>query len=194
MKIYTKTGDDGETGLLGGVRVSKADAVIATTGDLDELNSWLGLVRSHCQSEPQLESAEGLDRWLQRLQNELFDLGARVASCMAESQKSVEFSMDKVHFLEHLIDQIDAEIPALTAFILPSGAVPGSMLHLARTVCRRAERQLVQLNMRLTADGRNPLSIEQTYLNRLSDLLFVMARFVNHALKKTETQWQAERG
>ena len=183
MKIYTKTGDEGETGLLGGVRVSKSHLAIQVCGALDETNSFIGLARSG--SLP-----DDVDAVLTQIQHDLFDLGSRVAACLGESKRPPQFPVQRATELEDLIDRFDGELPPLEAFILPSGCPAGSTIHLARSVCRRSERQLVELkNIGVEAD----LSSELVYLNRLGDLLFVIARFVNLRNRVSETQWNVGR-
>ncbi|MEL7497200.1 MAG: cob(I)yrinic acid a,c-diamide adenosyltransferase [Planctomycetota bacterium] len=185
MKIYTKTGDQGETGLLGGCRVSKAHIAVAVTGTIDETNSLLGLARS------QLQHAE-IDGFLELLQHDLFDLGSRIAACLTESSRAAAFDESKISTLEEMIDQIDSKIPQLQSFILPGGSTGGSTLHLSRSVCRRAERELVLLVEWLANSpdhSSQRLDLELIYLNRLSDLLFVLARFANQLEKHPETLW-----
>lgn len=184
MKIYTRTGDEGETGLLGGLRVSKSHPVIEVCGTLDETNCWLGLARS--------EQIDGsMDKLIDQIQNDLFDIGSRIAASLSESGSAAQISSDRIGELESAIDQWDATVPPLQAFILPSGAQSGCRLHMARAVCRRAERQLVSLVESL---DDSELATETVYLNRLSDLLFVMARAMNQSEGKVETQWRASRG
>lgn len=183
MKIYTRTGDDGETGLLGGRRVSKSHQAIEVCGSLDEANSWLGLVRS----EPL--DAE-IDSLLGKVQNELFDLGSRVAACLGESGRAADFPKAGIEALEQAIDHWESTLPPLEAFILPSGCESGCRLHLARSVARRAERQLVALAQSLDS---NVLKWELVYVNRLSDLLFVLARSVNQLAGRPEIKWTAKR-
>ena len=192
MKIYTKTGDGGNTGLLGGVNVSKSHLAVETCGTIDELNSVIGVVGSHLKknetdhNNPQSQ----LLNQLRQIQNDLFDLGSRVAACLSDADRAANFSPDKPSELESLIDQYDATLPALTAFILPSGSVAGCQLHLARSVCRRAERRLVELSR---SDVERDFPTERIYLNRLSDLLFVLSRVVNRDAGVAETQWQVTR-
>ena len=204
MKIYTKSGDKGETGLLGGIRVSKSHLVIGVCGTLDEANSLIGLARSHIATEsssnanPQTQN--DVDLLLGQIQNDLFDLGSRVAACLGESHRPPEFPVARAIELERQIDLFQAELPPLTAFILPGGNLFGSTLHLSRSVCRRAERELVQLiESKPGSDlsGSNSdgnLSVEMVYLNRLSDLLFVLARIANVRAGQPETQWNVGRG
>ena len=197
MKIYTKTGDQGETGMLGGVRISKSSIAIQVTGGLDETNSLLGVIVSQL---PELLASPtpnsiAIRKKIHQIQNDLFDLGSRVSACLSESSKATEFLPARAKVLESWIDEIQNALPALTAFILPGGCSAGSFLHLARAVCRRTERDLVALT---NADLKWPtdvkpserLSAELVYLNRLSDLLFVMARYVNQQLSCPETKWQ----
>ncbi len=191
MKIYTKTGDDGETGLLGGVRVSKSHLAIGACGALDETNSIIGVVRSALwtrESQPLKEGInfDDVDAVLSRIQNELFDLGSRVAACLGESQRATEFPESRSKKLEQDIDLFQSELPPLTAFILPGGNTAGSSLHLARAVCRRSERDIVAL---IESGVQQPLDLELIYLNRLGDLLFVLARIANVRTGFPETQW-----
>lgn len=183
MKIYTRTGDDGETGLLGGLRVSKAHQVIEVCGTLDETNCWLGLVRSE-------KIDASIDGLLEQIQNDLFDIGSQIAASLADSARAVEVSRERIAELESAIDHWDSTLPPLQAFILPSGAQAGCRLHMARSVCRRAERQLVSLVESLETKA---LTAESVYLNRLSDLLFVLARSMNQIAGQVETQWRADR-
>ena len=199
MKIYTKTGDQGETGMLGGVRISKSSIAIDVTGGLDETNSVLGIVASQLNqlSSDQVAACITVQPMIYQIQNDLFDLGSRVSACLSESGRAVEFSSERTVVLEQWIDQLQQDLPELTAFILPGGGSAGSFLHQARAVCRRTERGLVGL---AAADldwptasniaGDQRMSIELAYLNRLSDLLFVMARYVNHQAGCEESKWQ----
>lgn len=177
MKIYTKTGDQGETGLLGGLRVTKDHPAIWVCGELDETNSALGMARSLGLS-PDLETA------IQLVQQQLFQLGARVAGWRASETVQLE---QAVAAQEDLIDLLEAELPPLDAFILPGGSPQGAALHMARTICRRAERRLVTL--RQTSNSPAEFAVELIYLNRLGDLLFVMARVENHRRQQPETRW-----
>ena len=179
MKIYTKTGDTGETSLFDNSRVSKADARVDAYGEVDELNACLGAAR-----------AAGVDAdmsgALEQIQKDLFAVGARLAdpsARIAERVTKAAVTDADVRRLEETIDRLEAGLPPLRRFILPGGSPAGSLLHLARTVCRRAERRAV---------GLAPASVEPAvivYLNRLSDLLFVMARAVNHGAGVPETEW-----
>ncbi len=180
MKIYTKTGDAGETGLLGGVRVSKNHVCIEVCGTLDELNSMIGLVRSGMPNE-------AVNLLLLQIQNDLFDLGGRVAGSLGKSTRRPGFGEHRIAFLEANIDEIQSKLPALTNFILPDGCAESCQLHLARAVCRRAERSLVGLRELGTECD---LAAELIYLNRLSDFLFVAARYINNLAGQTETAWE----
>jgi len=179
MRIYTKTGDAGETGLFDGTRVSKADVRVEAYGAVDELNAWLGLVRA---SHPGTD----IDALLGQIQRDLFALGAVLADPqhrIAARVKKATLEAADVTRLEEAIDELDAKLPHLRRFILPGGSPAGAMLHLARTVCRRAERRIVALGR----DAVDPVAI--TYMNRLSDLLFVMARALNDRAGTSETEW-----
>ena len=176
MKIYTKTGDQGETSLFDGTRVSKADARVDTYGDVDELQAWLGFARA-------TGAPERLGVMLEQIQRDLFALGAQLADPqhrIAGRVTKASLSADDVARLETWIDALEETLPALRHFILAGGAPSGAALHIARAVCRRAERRMVAL-------GADALLI--TYINRLSDLLFVMARAANQDAASPETEW-----
>jgi cob(I)alamin adenosyltransferase len=164
-KVYTKTGDAGETALVGGTRVSKAQARVVAFGDVDELNSLLGVARTFLADEE-------LDAELGRIQNELFILGADLASPSDVQLRRVDETL--VQELEQLIDRLLEELEPLQEFILPGGSQAGAFLHLARTVARRAERSVVLLTEQESINAH-----ALVYLNRLSDYLFVAARVVN---------------
>ncbi len=171
-RIYTRTGDGGDTGLTTGERVRKYDLRVAAYGDVDETNACVGLVRQHTGGEPEL------DAMLERIQNELFDLGADLSTPERgvkgfEPLRVVQGQVDR---LEREIDRLNADLAPLRSFVLPGGSPAAAYLHLARTVCRRAERLAVKLSD-IEAEDVSPQCIR--YLNRLSDLLFVMARWVN---------------
>ena len=179
MKIYTRTGDSGDTALFDGTRVPKSDGRVAAYGDLDELNAWLGLVARTCPMAT-------LATQLQQIQRDLFAVGARLADPshrIAGRVTKAAVSMEDVARLEGWIDEYDASIPPLRRFILAGGAPAGAALHVARTVCRRAERAMVQLG-----EGAFENELLQ-YVNRLSDLLFTMARAVNHRTGIAEIEW-----
>lgn len=164
-RIYTKTGDDGSTGLADGSRVSKHDPRIESYGTVDELNSLLGLAARCGQQEPALASV------LARIQNDLFDLGADLAT---PGEEGLRITHGQVVALERDIDQLNADLQPLESFVLPGGSELSAWLHVARTVCRRAERSIVMLTGETSL---NPQVLP--YVNRLSDLLFVMARWAN---------------
>ncbi len=189
MKIYTKTGDQGETGLLGGVRVPKSHLAIEVCGCLDETNSLIGLAQCHLGSVED-ENCQLVSGSLSQIQNDLFDLGSRVAACVGESARPAEFPTARITQLEEWIDQYQAELPPLTQFILPGGGLSGSTLHLARAICRKTERRLVTL---IGSGVQRELKDEMIYLNRLGDLIFVMARVVNLQTGSTETNWSVTR-
>jgi cob(I)alamin adenosyltransferase len=179
VKIYTKTGDAGETSLFDNSRVSKADARVDAYGEVDELNACLGAAR-----------AAGLDADLrilvESIQKELFAVGARLAdpsSRIAGRVTKAVLGDADVARLEAAIDTLEAALPPLTKFILPGGSPAGALLHLARTVCRRAERRVIALG----AGAVEPIVV--VYLNRLSDLLFVMARAANSRAGVPEVEW-----
>lgn len=186
MKIYTKTGDSGETGLFGGGRVSKADPRVAAYGDVDELNAWLGLARASVGDAR--ETAE-LAAMIEHIQRDLFALGSRLADPghkIAGRVTKAAIGASDITRLEGWIDRLEAELPVLTRFILPGGAPAGASLHVARTICRRAERAMVAL---LQVDGDAFESDLLVYVNRLSDLLFVMARSANRRAGTQEIEW-----
>ena len=179
MKIYTKTGDAGETSLFDNTRVSKADARVEAYGDVDELNAALGAARAALTDED-------LTAALTAIQQELFALGARLAdpsSRIAGRVTKAAIPAEAIERLERTIDRLEGELPPLRRFILPGGGQAGAMLHLSRTICRRAERRVVGLGA-AAVDGAIVI-----YLNRLSDLLFVMARAANHRAGLSEIEW-----
>ncbi|HEX9293906.1 MAG TPA: cob(I)yrinic acid a,c-diamide adenosyltransferase [Gemmatimonadales bacterium] len=177
MKIYTKTGDAGETGLFGGGRVPKDDPRVRAYGEVDELNAAIGL-------------AAALDPWaydrdrLEAIQRDLFTIGAELATPDPAKLKSPSLDGARVRTLEEGIDGHEANLPPLKNFILPGGSPKAAAFHLARTVCRRAERTIVEL-----ARGQKVNPEIVTYLNRLSDLLFVLARAVNKFVGRGDTPW-----
>lgn len=178
MKLYTRTGDAGDTSLFDGTRVKKNDARVDTYGDVDELNAWLGLARA-------ARVAPAIDEALDRVQRDLFALGARIADPaekIADRVSKATLGDDDVERLEQLIDRLEEGLPPLRRFILPGGGAGGAALHVARTVCRRAERRMVSLQPPLDASLLR-------YVNRLSDLLFVMARAANHEAHAPEIEW-----
>jgi len=178
MKIYTKTGDVGETALYGGRRVLKNDLRIETYGTTDELNSWIGLVRDVITDEAQRQL-------LKSIQDRLFTIGATLAADSDNSKLIVpDLHESDVQQLESAIDLMETSLPALKNFILPGGHVYVSYCHLARTVCRRAERMVVALN---SVSVVSPLVVK--YLNRLSDYLFVLSRKMAQDLQSEEIIW-----
>ncbi len=183
MKIYTKTGDAGDTGLFGGPRVRKSDPRVEAYGEVDELNAAIGAVRATVEDP-------GIDRLLARVQDELFCVGAELATPHEAKARSaipvVEASW--VARLETAIDDWGEELPPLTRFVLPGGTRTAAALHLARCVCRRAERRVVAL-----AASVEVAPEALAYLNRLSDLLFVAARLANHRARRAETEWDPHR-
>lgn len=179
MKIYTGFGDKGDTALFGGKKVRKDNQRVETYGALDELNSILGVLRVH-------NTSDEIDGLLETVQNEIFVLGSEIAT--PEAARSNQFSehIDKTHIdaIQTHIDQLSSQLPELKNFILPAGCAASAAAHWARTVCRRAERQLVRLMT--GTDVRNELLV---YLNRLSDLLFVVARYENVINNTPDVSW-----
>ena len=189
MKIYTKGGDRGETSLFDQTRVSKADVRVEAYGEVDELNAVLGVAMAHIAEDSSIggvSQGESLLEILTAIQKDLFAVGAMLADprsrIAARVTKSVIREADVVR-LEQAIDRLETELPPLRRFILPGGGTAGAFLHLSRTVCRRVERRVVGLGDEVT----NPNIV--TYLNRLSDLLFVMARVMNHRGGNAEQEW-----
>jgi cob(I)alamin adenosyltransferase len=179
VKIYTKTGDLGETSLFDGTRVSKTNQRVAAYGEVDELNACLGVARA-AGPDPQIGEL------ISRLQRDLFALGARLADPrhkIADRVEKAQIGEDDITRLEGWIDQLESELPPLRHFILAGGAPAGAALHLARTVSRRAERAVLTIG----AGDVDPHIL--VYMNRLSDLLFVMARAVNHRAGVPEQEW-----
>lgn len=180
MKIYTKTGDSGETGLFGGGRVGKDDPRVEAYGQVDELNSVLGVARA--------EGLGTLDPLAQSLQDQLFTIGSILAT--PQDSKAAahipKVQQEWITAMEHAIDSYDLELAPLTAFILPGGSKAAAALHLARTVCRRAERHAVPLLRQGLVDPQ-----VEVFLNRLSDLLFAMARYANHQAGVKDVPWVA---
>lgn len=177
MKIYTRSGDTGETSLVGGSRVSKADPRVDAFGEVDETNAWLGLVRA-------AGLPVDLDTMLEALQRDLFALGAQLADPAHRTAGVAKAALGdaEVTRLEGWIDHLETGLPPLTRFILPGGDTAGATLHLARAVCRRAERRMVSLQPPV-----DPVLIR--YVNRLSDFLFVLARAANRRENRREDEW-----
>lgn len=171
-KIYTRTGDKGDTGLVDGSRISKASARVSAYGDVDECNSVIGLVRLHLESRR-------VDDMLARIQNDLFDLGADLATPLpkageADEEWVLRLVPEQTTRLEGELDALNADLEPLNSFVLPGGSAPAAYLHQARTVARRAERLIVAMASEVEI---NPAAL--TYINRLSDFLFVAARWCN---------------
>lgn len=178
MKIYTRTGDDGETGLFGGGRVLKCDPRLTAVGALDELNACLGWCRS-------TRLPVEIDDLLGQLQHDLFALGAELASPQAKSVDATFIDEADVAEIERRIDRFESQLPALRAFILPGGGPAAAALHVARAVCRRAERDLVRL-----AQSAPVRPVVLQYVNRIGDLLFVLARSANAAAGLPDVPWE----
>lgn len=181
MKIYTRTGDSGETGLFGGGRVPKDATRVAAYGDVDELNSCIGVARA-------TEPAPLFDVLLASIQRDLFSIGGHLATPdpvkVAKALARAELSEERIALFERTMDEADDELPPLRAFVLPAGTPKGAALHLARTVCRRAERSTVRL-----AHEADVPELFLIYLNRLSDLLFTLARLANHRGGAGDVTW-----
>jgi cob(I)alamin adenosyltransferase len=178
MKIYTKTGDQGITSLLGGVRVPKSDLRIDAYGTIDELNSYLGLLRDQ-------EVNQKRSDFLKEIQDRLFTIGAELATSPGkENVKKPDLHQEDVEVLERELDDMDVQLPMLSSFILPGGHQSVSFCHLARTVCRRSERIVVEL---ASLEPVSELVIQ--YLNRLSDYLFVLGRKMAQELNVEEVKW-----
>ena len=181
MKIYTKTGDAGDTSLFGGERVPKSALRIDVYGTVDELNAQLGVIRA-------LKPPAEVDNLLEQIQNQLFVLGADLATPINATPKNMtRVQQIDIQILEETIDRLDAQVEPLRSFILPGGSLVSAQLHVARTVCRRAER-LVDALGRKEETGKFSL----VYLNRLADLLFVMARYANKLSGNEETKWNGQ--
>lgn len=185
MKIYTKTGDKGQTSLYTGKRISKSDPVLEALGAVDECNCAIGVAISHLPKA----TLPNLREQLETIQHALFDVGAALAtprtSATEHKLNLTRFDENATQYLEQWIDAMEEELPKLHTFILPGGHPAGALLHLARSICRRAERAIVPLHSR--ADVADCVLI---YINRLSDYLFVASRYVNHAMGCPETLWE----
>ncbi len=185
-RVYTRTGDRGETALVGGARVPKDAPRIEAYGTVDELNAALGLARAFNAEGLPGETHRWLDDVLRRLQNRLFDLGSELATPPDAAYEGMyRVGEGEVRELEQLIDQCQKELTPLKSFVLPGGGRVAACLHQARTVCRRAEREIVRLS-RLEPIGPWPLA----FVNRLSDLLFVLSRWVSRRLGEPEYLWE----
>lgn len=185
MKIYTRTGDKGDTSLFTGQRVPKSDPFIEALGSVDECNSALGAALAFFQNTPEMNKVRSQ---IEIVQHALFDVGAALAtprtSAAASKLEKTRFDHQEIEILEKWIDEMEAKLPPLHAFILPGGHPSGAMLHVARSICRRAERRVLPLHR--NADVTDTVII---YLNRLSDYLFSASRFVNFINQSPETQW-----
>lgn len=187
-KVYTKTGDSGETSILTGERVKKFDPRIAVYGDIDELNAYVGVVCSSL-TDSKSENLKKIIAELQSIQSELFNIGA-VVSCPQEKRESFKLKLvteEKLTWLESRIDEYDSNLPVLKNFILPGGGLASSFVHVCRTVCRRAERECVHYNETLNGDIPE-LTIK--YLNRLSDYFFILGRYVVLESGEKEILWK----
>lgn len=192
-KIYTRTGDAGETSLLGGRRVRKDDLRVEAIGDVDETNAALGLARIELQRAS--VSFDGMDNLLAGIQHRLFDMGAALAASGLKSPDIATPDESDVAALEAAIDDWESKLEPLTAFILPGGSATAAQLHFARCVCRRAERRIVELALNKTGaldlTGGGPVRVELLrYINRLGDLLFVLARAANAAEGPADVTWE----
>lgn len=190
-KVYTRVGDKGSTSLVGGRQVSKGETRIEAYGTVDELNAVIGLARTfNCRSEAEKNIIKRVNELLEHIQNDLFHLGADLATLPGDRWEGMTLiGQDDIDRLENWIDDLNGDLPPLKEFILPGGGPVGAFLHQARTVCRRAERELV----RLAQDA--PDSVESTlpYLNRLSDFLFVLGRWSAAKLGEPEYLWNRDR-
>lgn len=203
MKIYTKTGDKGETSLFGGKRVLKSDSRVEAYGTVDELNSAIGVVTAQISNIKNKKDRSKIKNELIRIQNDLLDIGSILATPSYSSSerresrstqgngsrqaRTISYLTQRTETLEKIIDDLTSKMPELTHFILPGGGKTGSRLHFCRTICRRAERRIVELSNKESVDRE----IIQ-YFNRLSDLFFTMARFVNYKEKKKEVIWKSK--
>ncbi len=185
-KIYTKTGDKGETSLYTGQRVPKNDPLIEALGTVDECNSTIGVAVAQLPKEKKFSPVR---EQLETIQHALFDVGAALATPRTRAVNAkiekTRFDHEEIELLEKWIDEMDVQLPALKAFILPGGHPAGALLHLARSICRRAERLVLPLNSR--ADVSDDVLM---YLNRLSDYLFMASRLVNQMTNAPETLWE----
>lgn len=185
-RIYTRTGDKGDTSLFTGQRVAKNDPFIEALGSVDECNSAIGVAISLLPNESKYDT---IKEQLTIIQHALFDLGAAVATprtrAIDEKVKKTRFDEEEISLLEKWIDEMDATLPKLSTFILPGGHPAGAMLHLARSLCRRTERQVIPLNQHADVSDKGIC-----YLNRLSDYLFITSRMFNYIAGNPETNWE----
>ena len=180
LKIYTKTGDKGETGLFGGQRVSKSSIRVDAYGEVDELNAFLGLARCYCQDKE-------ISEILGEIQEDLFAIGADLATPPTSKTRAIRISLEAASRLEGIIDKLDATLSPLKRFILPGGGKATAHIHAARGICRRAERRIVELSK---TEEVNPAVL--VYMNRLSDLLFIVARHLNKIENISEKEWKGQ--
>jgi cob(I)alamin adenosyltransferase len=179
MKIYTKKGDKGTTSLIGGTRVPKNHIKIEAYGTVDELNAWLGVIKD-CSAQTFYK------QFIENIQNQLFNIGSLLAEDKNKSKMQLPSLDEKViEQMENQMDQLDSILPPLKNFVLPGGNIANSYAHVARCVCRRAERKVVELSQ---IEEVNPLILQ--FLNRLSDWLFVYSRFLSYASNSPETLWK----
>jgi len=184
-KVYTRTGDAGKTRLIGGEKRWKDDARVEAYGTVDELNSEIGLCRELLKEQKE-DQFSSLICFLKSVQNELFNLGSQLAAAEDRDTENLpQLSDDAISKLETEIDTVNESLLELTSFVLPGGSVINTQFHMARNVCRRAERRTVTLARNETVDQENI-----RYLNRLSDALFVWSRWVSHILKDDENLWE----
>jgi cob(I)alamin adenosyltransferase len=180
-KIYTKTGDNGDTGLFGGTRVPKDHICVEAYGTVDELNAVIGIARLHC-----VDLLPKVSKILESIQSLLFELGSELATAPSAKTIVSVINQEDISNLEKHIDDFENTLPQLKSFILPGGSHAASYLHMARTVCRRAERRVVSLSQQ--DDSISPLSV--VFLNRLSDLLFVLGRIANFETGFVDIPWK----
>ena len=182
MKIYTRTGDDGTTGLIGGTRVKKHNIRLESYGTIDELNSYMGMIRA-------MQTDKKTDQVIEGIQNKLFVIGANLATeeSIEIVKKQLPCKKSDVELLEKEMDRMNLELPDLRNFILPGGAQVAAVCHVARTVCRRAERRIVEL-----AESQEVDAQLIKYINRLSDYLFVLSRYLNLQQNSPEILWEPE--
>lgn len=184
MSIYTKTGDNGTTGLFNGTRVSKDSEIIDVLGNIDELNAFLGIIVNNCQKTKNVQVTD----ILQIIQTDLFNLGTVIANPTLLLTADKKYITDlNIKYLEQTIDKLSLELPELVNFILPGGCSAGAKIHFSRAICRKTERSLVAFKN----IGSNKFVNELKYLNRLSDLLFVLARYINKLENTPEIIWKS---
>ncbi len=180
VKIYTRTGDNGTSGLIGGTRVKKSDIRLESYGTIDELNSWMGLIKCSIKDSTQGET-------IFSIQNALFIIASNLATDESKSdlRKKIYIKEEDITLIEKEIDRMQDILPVLNNFIIPGGVICSNYIHIARTVCRRAERRISELYDSISNDDRI-----LTYINRLSDYLFVLSRYVNFIEGEKETYWK----